>query len=50
MASVVNVLGDVHGGAGEQSVEIYLEIASLQVTGASLEKAMSIGLNRPGER
>jgi citrate synthase len=26
MASALNVLGDVHGGAGEQSVEIYTEI------------------------
>jgi citrate synthase len=25
MASAVNVLGDVHGGAGEQAVELYLE-------------------------
>ncbi len=28
MASAINVLGDVHGGAGEQSVEIYQAIAS----------------------
>ena len=27
LASAVNVLGDVHGGAGEQAVELYLEIA-----------------------
>lgn len=26
MASALNVLGDVHGGAGEQAVEIYLDI------------------------
>lgn len=28
MASAMNVLGDVHGGAGEQAVEIYEEIAA----------------------
>src|ERR687897_978042 len=28
MASAINVLGDVHGGAGEQCVEIYQAIAA----------------------
>ncbi len=28
MASAVNVLGDVHGGAGEQAVELYMDAAS----------------------
>ncbi|HEY9281454.1 MAG TPA: citryl-CoA lyase [Eoetvoesiella sp.] len=28
MASAVNVLGDVHGGAGEQAVELYLAVAA----------------------
>lgn len=28
MASAANVLGDVHGGAGEQAVELYQEIAA----------------------
>lgn len=27
MASAVNLLGDVHGGAGEQAVELYLRVA-----------------------
>src|SRR5215211_7443811 len=27
MASAINVLGDVHGGAGEQCVEIYQAVA-----------------------
>jgi citrate synthase len=27
-ASAVNVLGDVHGSAGEQAVELYLDIAA----------------------
>lgn len=34
MASALNVLGDVHGGAGEQAVEIYQEIiADLETNG-----------------
>lgn len=28
MASAINVLDDIHGGAGEQAVELYLEIAA----------------------
>src|SRR6218665_1088045 len=28
MASAVNVLGDVHGGAGEQAVELFEDIAA----------------------
>ena len=34
MASAINVLGDVHGGAGEQCVEFYNAIAS-RLTGAA---------------
>ena len=33
MASAMNALGDVHGGAGEQAVELYQEIAG-QMTAA----------------
>ncbi|MGH3875515.1 MAG: citryl-CoA lyase [Actinophytocola sp.] len=39
MASGVNALGDSHGGAGEQCVELLSEIVSLQDTGASLDAA-----------
>jgi citrate synthase len=40
MASAVNVLGDVHGGAGEQAVAIYQEIAHLMDSeNASLKTA-----------
>ncbi|MGD1876291.1 MAG: citryl-CoA lyase [Kiloniellaceae bacterium] len=39
MASAVNVLGDVHGGAGEQAMEIYRAIAGRIEEGASLEDA-----------
>ncbi|MDH1703134.1 citryl-CoA lyase [Comamonas terrigena] len=45
MASAVNVLGDVHGGAGEQAVEMYQEIAAHQAAGADLEAATRLGLD-----
>ncbi len=44
MASAVNVLGDVHGGAGEQAVELYEEIARRIDAGAALDHAVSTGL------
>ena len=44
MASAVNMLGDVHGGAGEQCAELYYGIAALQNEGAPLSKAVSEGL------
>jgi citrate synthase len=40
MASATNVLGDVHGGAGEQCVELYRDIAARIDSGASLEDAV----------
>lgn len=39
IASAVNVLGDVHGGAGEQAVQIYQDIAGLMQQGQSLRAA-----------
>ncbi|WP_299847790.1 citryl-CoA lyase [uncultured Paracoccus sp.] len=39
MASAVNMLGDVHGGAGQQTLELYYNIAARQDAGASLEDA-----------
>lgn len=45
MASAVNVLGDVHGGAGEQAVGMYLYIAARQDAGASLADAVRAGLD-----
>lgn len=45
MASAVNVLGDVHGGAGEQAVGMYESIAARQDAGASLEDAVKAGLD-----
>lgn len=41
MASAANVLGDVHGGAGEQAVEIYTEVAARQAQGAPLTAAIA---------
>lgn len=45
MASAVNVLGDVHGGAGEQAVALYEAIAARQDGGASLPDAVRGGLD-----
>lgn len=39
MASALNVLGDVHGGAGEQAVEIYLQVNSRTEQGTGLQRA-----------
>ena len=44
MASAVNVLGDVHGGAGEQAVELYVDIAARMDAGVAEEQAVSDGL------
>jgi len=45
MASAVNVLGDVHGGAGEQAVELYTDIAARIDAGASPEDAAGAALD-----
>lgn len=45
MASAVNVLGDVHGGAGEQAVTLYHDIANRMKDGASLTDAVAVGLD-----
>jgi citrate synthase len=50
MASAVNVLGDVHGGAGEQAVEMYQDIAARQDAGAALEDAVRAGLDAAIDR
>ena len=46
MASAINVLGDVHGGAGEQALIFFGEIAAAMDTGLSMEVAVSIRLDR----
>jgi len=45
MASAVNVLGDVHGGAGEQAVAMYRSIAARLDAGAAMERAVAAGLD-----
>jgi citrate synthase len=44
-ASAVNVLGDVHGGAGEQAVELYLEADRDWHDGRSLDDAVATTLD-----
>lgn len=46
MASAVNMLDDVHGGAGEQAVELYSEIDAAWRGGAALEQAARQALDR----
>lgn len=45
MASAVNVLGDVHGGAGEQAVELYETIAARLDRGEAEADAVQAGLD-----
>lgn len=44
MASAVNVLGDVHGGAGEQAVELYRNVAAQMDGGNAIEEAVGTSL------
>jgi citrate synthase len=46
MASAVNVLGDVHGGAGQQCMELYEEIAADPKSGSDLKGAVDAALER----
>jgi len=50
MASAVNVLGDVHGGAGEQAVEMYQSIAAQLDAGAAMDAAVRAGLDEAVDR
>ncbi len=45
MASAINTLGDVHGGAGEQAVTLYTAIADRLQAGARLEDAVAAELD-----
>lgn len=45
MASAVNVLGDVHGGAGEQAIELYQKILRHHEAGVSLAEAASVSVD-----
>jgi citrate synthase len=44
MATGVSMLGDVHGGAGEQCAELYLAIADRMASGQDLDDAVQQGL------
>jgi citrate synthase len=46
MASAVNVLGDVHGGAGEQAVAFFGDIAVAMDAGSGCEAAVKARLDR----
>jgi citrate synthase len=46
MASAVNVLGDVHGGAGEQALAFFGDVAAAMDAGARLEDAVGARLDR----
>ncbi|MFM9269654.1 citryl-CoA lyase [Halomonas elongata] len=50
MASAVNVLDDVHGGAGEQAVELFQSIDERLAGGMSLAEATGAGLTAWRER
>ncbi|MHB2208545.1 citryl-CoA lyase [Methylobacterium sp. CM6257] len=45
MASAINVLDDVHGGAGEQCMELYADIARRMEEGQALDAAVEAGLD-----
>jgi citrate synthase len=45
MATALNMLGDVHGGAGEQCAELYYDIKVHMDGGASMEVAVVQGLD-----
>ena len=45
MASAINTLGDVHGGAGEQAVTLYTAIAARLDAGAALDDAVTAELD-----
>ncbi len=50
MASAINALGDVHGGAGQQCMELYAAIAARRDGGASLTDAVDAELRGRLER
>jgi len=45
MASAINVLDDVHGGAGEQCMELYADIARREDAGVGRDAAIEQGLD-----
>jgi len=45
MASAVNALGDVHGGAGQQCMALLADIAKRETSTGNLEQAVAAGLD-----
>ncbi|SDD44696.1 citryl-CoA lyase [Paraburkholderia lycopersici] len=45
MASALNALDDVHGGAGQQAVELYADIAARIAAGNTLDAAVESGVD-----
>ena len=45
MASALNALDDVHGGAGQQAVELYADIAARIVAGTPFDAAVEAGVD-----
>jgi len=45
MASAINALDDVHGGAGQQAVELYESIAALADNGVAFDEAVAQGVD-----
>lgn len=45
MASAINVLGDVHGGAGEQAVELFMDIDHRIQNGSNSDDAARAGVD-----
>jgi len=45
MASAINVLADIHGGAGQQCMEMYFDMDRRMKDGASLADAVNAGLD-----
>lgn len=48
MASAINTLGDVHGGAGQQAVELFERVRALLQDGLALEQAVERGVDEFG--
>jgi citrate synthase len=46
MASGINALGDVHGGAGQQCMELYAEIDAGAANGMGIEPAAAVAIGR----
>jgi citrate synthase len=46
MASAINVLGDVHGGAGEQALSFFGDIAAMMDEGSTIEEAVVVRLEK----